>query len=50
VAVLEAALNELHGVMRSKRARVHALEEELEAVNPPVFAAVQVREPASEGG
>jgi hypothetical protein len=43
-AVLEGALNELHGVMRSKRGQVHALEEELEVHNPAVFAAVQVRD------
>lgn len=42
VAVLDAALTELHGVMRSKRAQVHGLEEELEGNNPDVFTAVQV--------
>jgi len=43
VSVLESALNELHGMMRAKRSQVHALEEDLEALNPPVFGAVQVR-------
>jgi hypothetical protein len=40
--VLDAALTDLHGMMRAKRAQVHALEEDLEAVNPEVFAAIQV--------
>ena len=42
VAVLDRALTELHSIMRSKRTQVHSLEEELEADNPEVFAAVQV--------
>ncbi|GBF91718.1 hypothetical protein Rsub_04022 [Raphidocelis subcapitata] len=42
VSVLEGALNELHGAMRAKRSQVHALEEDLEAVNPEVFSTVQV--------
>lgn len=43
VSVLEAALNEVHGMMRGKRSAVHALEEDLEAQNPDVFVSVQVR-------
>ncbi|KAI8473292.1 MAG: hypothetical protein J3K34DRAFT_519130 [Monoraphidium minutum] len=50
VAVLEGALNELHGGMRAKRNQVHSLEEELEADNPAVFSAVQtVRRTELEG-
>lgn len=40
--MLESTLSELHGVMRSKRAHVHALEEDLEIDNPEVFGEVQV--------
>ena len=43
VSILEKSLTELHGMMRAKRSKVHALEEDLEAINPEVFGAVQVR-------